>query len=103
MVVQVVQRAWTDAPSDTIRRDVRSNLQDVFFCLTKPTGWSGTQCSGISVEWFDATIDLLATPWVLEETHRSLLLPEEGRRKYIWDGKTEWKCEKQVNGMAKSA
>lgn len=52
MVVQVVQRAWTDAPSDTIRRDVRSNLQDVFFCLTKPTGWSGTQCSGISVEWF---------------------------------------------------
>lgn len=53
MVVQVVQRAWTDAPSDTIRRDVRSNLQDVFFCLTKPTGWSGTQCSGISVEWFE--------------------------------------------------
>ena len=53
MVVQVVQRAQTDAPSDTIRRDVRSNMQDVFFRLTKPTGWSGTQCSGISVGWFE--------------------------------------------------
>ena len=53
MVVQVVQRAQTDAPSDTIRRDVRSNMQDVFFRLTKPTGWSGTQFSGISVGWFE--------------------------------------------------
>lgn len=61
--------------------------------------------SAVGFQWngLNATIDLLATPWVLEETHQSLLLPEEGRRKYIWNGKTEWKCEKQVNGMAKSA